>query len=138
VESLHSSPRAPAAPAVEACLIAIEIFLNGAFRRRPLISVIATASATITVQRSRWLAERRRADQLGLTVLDVPRASQSQPMVKLALVPVHLAILLARKRRGMTAAPADWPLALAGKIVEEVDRRRSWRLAGAATGRNLR
>jgi hypothetical protein len=122
--------RAPASPTVEAGLIAIETFISAIGMRRPMVSTIATASATRAVSRLRWHAESARGRELGLTAANAPSTSTHQLLVTLALLPARLLIGISQRRRGIEPAPADWSLLLASKVVREIDRRRSWRLAG--------
>jgi hypothetical protein len=123
---------APAAWPVELGLIAVETFIDTARQLGPSGNAGAMLPSTRATMRARNHAQRERARELGLHAANAPRPSvQHTSLIPLLLPPAVQAIQ--RRRHGPSYSfSTGWRLVLLGKLIGELDRRRSWRLASSS------
>ena len=123
---------APAAWPVELSLIAVETMIDTVRLRIPEPSRAAMLPSMRATMRLRAHAQRERARELGLDPARAPRASvQHASLIPLLVPQVVQAIQRRRHGPGYSFSPG-WRGVLAGKLLGELDRRRSWRLAGGS------
>jgi hypothetical protein len=88
--------------------------------------------AGLGLERLRTLAGRRRARRLGLRAMDAPRPQfRGAPVILLASTGIVFSIL--RRLRGDRYEPAPWWLTAAGSMIRQLDGRRAWNRAYAAS-----
>ena len=125
------SLEAPVAWPLELGLLGVETFVDTVRQHRPQMSTALNPGVQATM-RLRGRAQRARAEQLGLTAATAPRASGVNFNLAL-LLPVYGLLALEARRRGVKSLePLSWRWVFLGKVLGELDRRRSWRSAGGA------
>jgi hypothetical protein len=134
--------RATAPPSwpVELALVAAETVVAAAGTpftgwpgsRAALVRSVPKLAAAIAISHVRTLAGRRRARLMGLSALDAPRR---RPPTARMLVSAGAGFVywLVQRRRGSETGGSTWWLTSASSTIRELDKRRSWNRAYAAS-----